>query len=76
MYVFVADGDWTEIAWDWNIFMQLCILSGWVGGQPHLTGAFSMNFNDTVLGLKANLRNCVRHKLLIKYKLNNDRIII
>ena len=35
-----------------------------------------MNFNYTVLGLKADLRNFVRHKLLIKYKLNNDRIII
>ena len=35
-----------------------------------------MNFNYTVLGLKADLRNCVRHKILIEYKLNKDKIII
>ena len=35
-----------------------------------------MNIKCTVLRLKADLRNFVRHKLLIKNTLNKDRIII
>ena len=52
--------------------MQFCRM----GREPHIARVFSMNFNYTILSLKADIRNWMHRKLLIKHRMNNDEAII